>query len=59
MDRPIPPLQAGGDGKSRANDAVRTASYEVVARLVALRADQITTDAPGVLEAMFAATQRP
>lgn len=30
-----------------------------LARLVALRADQITTDAPGVLEAMFGATRRP
>lgn len=30
-----------------------------LARLVALRADQITTDAPGVLEAMFGASQRP
>ncbi|WP_343717798.1 glycerophosphodiester phosphodiesterase family protein [Inquilinus sp.] len=30
-----------------------------LARLVALRADQITTDAPGVLEAMSAAPPRP
>lgn len=30
-----------------------------LARLVALRADQITTDAPGVLEAMSGATPRP
>lgn len=30
-----------------------------LSRLVALRADQITTDAPGVLEAMFGATRRP
>ncbi|WP_225771097.1 glycerophosphodiester phosphodiesterase family protein [Inquilinus sp. Marseille-Q2685] len=30
-----------------------------LARLVALRADQITTDAPGALEAMFGATPRP
>ncbi|MGO4125625.1 glycerophosphodiester phosphodiesterase [Inquilinus sp. YAF38] len=29
-----------------------------LARLVALRADQITTDAPGALEALFAATRR-
>jgi len=30
-----------------------------LARLAALRADQITTDAPGVIEAMFGATRRP
>ena len=35
------------------------AAAATLARLVTLRADQITTDSPGVLEAMFGATRRP